>query len=119
LTSVASTHAVFRRQLLLVDALESAGDFARARSIVSVLVNTARPGDDRAEALWRRALCFGNERTLHDAIDDIHAALRELNWTPETVSDVAVEAVPLAVSMLLEYASILGGNHGKGAAACQ
>ena len=61
-------------------------------------MGTDEPGHDRAEALWRRVLGW-TERTLQDALDDIHAALCELNWTPETVSAVPAGARPLAVTL--------------------
>jgi ATP/maltotriose-dependent transcriptional regulator MalT len=108
LTLSAKPDDVFRRRLLLVDALGSAGDVVRARMVGSGLLETAHPGRERAEALWRRAMHLDAAGPLQDAIDDIDAALRELGWTPETIGDVSPADRPLAVSMLQDYAGATG-----------
>lgn len=80
-------------------------------------MKTAAPGRQRAEALWRRAVYIGSERTLQERIDDLDAALRELAWTPDSVAGVAPADRLLAMELLQEYAGMLGRNRGQGAAA--
>lgn len=117
LTDSTEPSALFRRRLLLVDALRNAGDIVRARSVVRDLMKTAAPGRQRAEALWRRAVYIGSERMLQERIDDLDAALRELAWTPDSVAGVAPADRLLAMELLQEYAGMLGRNRGQGAAA--
>ncbi len=85
LTPAGERDAARRRAFLTGEASWAAGDYERGRQILQEMVDTARPGTERADALLRLSR---NPRDILESIELCRTALDEPGTDPTTRGDI-------------------------------